>query len=69
MGNIDLRYTLTRGTPEETDAEVRERIRLLGPGGGYIVSSANDIPSYCKPENLLAMSSAIQEYGKYPIRI
>ena len=26
VGNIDLGYTLTRGTPAEVDAEVRERI-------------------------------------------
>ena len=69
VGNIDLRYTLTRGTPKETEAEVRDRIKEIAPGGGYIVSSANDIPSYCKPENLVAMSNAIQKYGKYPIRI
>jgi uroporphyrinogen decarboxylase len=69
VGNIDLRYTLTRGTPEETEAEVRDRIREIAPGGGYIVSSANDIPSYCKPENLLAMSQAIRKYGMYPIRL
>ena len=69
VGNIDLRYTLTRGSPEETEAEVKERIKEIAPGGGYIVSSANDIPSYCKPENQLAMSSAIRKYGKYPVRM
>jgi len=32
MGNIDLHYTLTRGTPEETEAEVKRRIEEVGPG-------------------------------------
>ena len=41
MGNIDLHYTLTQGTPEETEAEVKKRIQEIGPGGGYILASSN----------------------------
>lgn len=69
VGNIDLDYTLTRGTPEEVDAEVKERIRTVGPGGGYMLSSANSITDYCKVENVLAMAEAVQKYGRYPIRV
>jgi uroporphyrinogen decarboxylase len=57
------------GTPEETDREVRELIRDLGPGGGYMISSGNSLASYLKPEGVLAMSGAIKKYGKYPIRL
>jgi hypothetical protein len=65
VGNIDLDYTLTRGTPEQTRAEVRERIERVGRGGGYIVSSANSLTDYVKPENALALGRAIDEYGWY----
>jgi uroporphyrinogen decarboxylase len=65
MGNIDLHYTLTRGTPEETEAEVKKRIAELGPGGGYILASSNGLTAYCKPENVLAMSRALLKYGYY----
>ncbi len=65
MGNIDLHYTLTRGTPEETEAEVKKRIQELGPGGGYILASANGLTAYCKPENVLAMHRALLKYGNY----
>jgi uroporphyrinogen decarboxylase len=68
IGNVDLNI-LGIGTPEETDREVRELIRDLGPGGGYMISSGNSLASYLKPENVLAMSQAIKKYGKYPIRI
>ncbi len=68
IGNIDLHYTLTRGTPEEVEAEVRERILAAGPRGGYIISSAMTLPDYCKPENVLAMSKAVQAYGEYPLK-
>jgi len=67
LGNIDLDYTLTLGTPEEVDKEVKERIAVAGQGGGYIITSANSLPDYCKTENVWAMSKAIQKYGKYPL--
>ena len=65
VGNIDLHYTLTRGTPEEVDAEVKRRIEVVGQGGGYMISSANSIVSYCKVENVRAMVDAIRKYGAY----
>jgi uroporphyrinogen decarboxylase len=67
MGNIDLHYTLTRGSPEETEAETRERIQSIGRGGGYILASANSLTRYCKPENVLAMNRALLKYGNYPL--
>ena len=69
MGNIDLAYTLTQGTPAEVDAEVRERIRVLAPGGGYCLSSANSIPDYVPFENFMAMRDAWLKYGRYPIAL
>ena len=66
IGNIDLHYTLTVGTPEETRAEVRRRIEALKPGGRYILASANSLPRYVKPENVKAMGRALLEYGFYP---
>jgi len=69
IGNIDLGYTLTRGTPAEVEAEVRERIRTLAPGGGYCVSSSNSVTEYVPLENYKAMLAATLRYGTYPIRI
>lgn len=67
MGNIDLHYTLTMGTPEETEAETKERIEKIGRGGGYILASANSLTRYCKPENVLAINRALLKYGNYPV--
>jgi uroporphyrinogen decarboxylase len=63
VGNIDLHYTLTMGTPEETIAEVKEKLEKVGKGGGYMITSSNGLTSYCKPENVLAMNDAILKYG------
>ena len=67
VGNIDLDYTLTLGTPEEVDREVKERIGVAGKGGGYIITSANSLTDYCKTENVWAMSRAVKKYGSYPL--
>jgi len=67
IGNIDLGYTLTRGTPDEVRAEVRQRIRALAPGGGYAVASSNSVPEYVPLANFNAMREATFEYGRYPI--
>jgi len=69
LGNIDLRYTLTRGSPEEVDEEVRTRIGELAPGGGYCLSSSNSIPDYVSFDNYKAMHRAWLKYGKYPIQL
>jgi uroporphyrinogen decarboxylase len=66
LGNIDLNI-LGMGTPEDVDQEVRELIRDVGPGGGYIVTSGNSLAGYLQPENVLALSKAVQKYGQYPL--
>ncbi len=64
LGNVDLNL-LGMGTPEQVDDEVRTLIRDVGPGGGYIVTSGNSLAGYLKPENVLALSRAVQKYGQY----
>lgn len=64
IGNISLN-TLARGTKEDTVNEVKERIKKIGFGGGYILSSENGITRYCKQENIIAMSNIITKYSHY----
>lgn len=67
IGNIDLGYTLTRGTAREVEEEVRERIRTVGPGGGYCVGSSNSVTAYVPLQNFNAMREAAFKYGRYPL--
>jgi uroporphyrinogen decarboxylase len=66
IGNIDLGYTLTRGTSEEVEAEVRARIEALAPGGGYCVGSSNSITEYVPLANFRAMVEAVRATGAQP---
>jgi uroporphyrinogen decarboxylase len=68
IGNIDLGRTLTLGTPQDVEAEVRERIRDIGPGGGYCVGSSNTVTEYVPLQNFQAMIEATLRYGRYPLK-
>lgn len=64
-GGIDTQKTLPRGTPEEVKDEVRRNLEVLMPGGGFVFNTVHDIQADVPPENILAMVSAVQEYGLY----
>ncbi len=69
LGNIEIGEILTLGSPADVEAEVRERIRTLAPGGGYAVGSSNTVAHYVQLENFQAMVRATRKYGRYPIRL
>ncbi len=62
MGNIDLDL-LSRGTPEETERHVREKIDRLNVGGGYMPGVSNTVPYYVKFENYKRMIETVYSYG------
>ena len=53
VGNIFMN-DLVNKSPEEIDAQVRQRIEQVGRSG-YILSSSNSLTDDMKPENVLAM--------------
>ena len=54
-GGIDIIQTLPHGSVEDVRHEVRERIRVLGAGGGYVLASSHHIQSDTPIENVLAL--------------
>lgn len=54
-GGISVQRTLPFGTPEEVAAEVRERVAVLGRGGGYILGPSHAIQAGTPPANIVAM--------------
>lgn len=64
MGSIDV-DTLSRGTTEETEQMVKERIEILGYNGGYTVGTSNTVPDYVNINNYKAMIEAAFKYGRY----
>ncbi|HZY44378.1 MAG TPA: uroporphyrinogen decarboxylase family protein [Anaerolineae bacterium] len=68
-GGIDTQHVLPNGTVAEVEAEVRTRIRDLGPRGGFVVGSVHNIQPDVPPQNILAMAEATRKFGTYPLAI
>ena len=63
-GGVCTQTTLPFGTPDDVREAVRHRVRTLGAGGGYIISSSHDISADTPTENILAMfEPALREIG------
>ncbi len=69
MGGIDTQHVMPRGSIEDVEAEVKRRIRDLGPGGGYVVAAVHNIQPDVPPENIVAMAEATRKYGSYPLTV
>ncbi|MEN8193849.1 MAG: uroporphyrinogen decarboxylase family protein [Bacteroidota bacterium] len=65
FGAIDQQYLLPNGTPEEIEKDVKEKIEILGKGGGYIVSPAHILQSDTSIENVEAFINAVKKHGSY----
>ena len=63
-GGIDIIGTLRKGTPDEVTAEVQNRVRVLGEGGGYILASSHHIQPDTPVENIHKMYDLNLRYGK-----
>ena len=66
MYGVNSQGALSQGTPAEVEADVRQCIRTLAPGGGYVLGPDNSIVI---PEaNYRAYLEAGERYGCYPLQ-
>ncbi len=61
-GGVDTQHTLPFGRPGQVREEVRERIEILGEGGGFVFSTIHNIVANCPIENVMAMFDTIREF-------
>ncbi len=64
-GGVDTQHTLPFGTPDEVRQEVRERIQIFKPGGGFVFNAIHNIQSRVPVQNVLAMFEAFREKASY----
>lgn len=67
-GGVDTHRILPMGTPEQVREDVRRRIQIFGPGGGYVFTSIHNILGDVPPENIVAAFDAVVEFGQYPLQ-
>ena len=60
-GGCDTQVQLSQGTPESVRTHVREQIRILSPGGGFVFQQVHNILADVPPQNIVAMFDAVRE--------
>jgi len=66
-GGVDTQTVLPFGSPEQVRAQVKERIQIFGPDGGFVFNQVHNIQEKVPVDNLLAMYEAVRDYGQYPL--
>ena len=60
-GGCDTQTVLSTGTPDSVRRHVREQIRILAPGGGFVFQQVHNILADIPPANIRAMFEAVLE--------
>jgi len=58
-GGANTRDVLAQGSPEEVAEDVRQRVAVLAPGGGYVFQQIHNVMADVPPENIVAMLDAV----------
>jgi len=66
-GTISTGGVIAFGTPDDVRREVKERLRVMGPGGGFVLAPTHQLQSNTPVENIVAMYETAHECGAYPI--
>ncbi len=66
MGAVDIKEAMP-GSISDVEAEVKRRIDILAPKGGYILAPANHLQTDVPPQNIVALYDFGRKYGRYPL--
>lgn len=67
-GNVSNEM-LQHGSEKDIEQRVKELLRDIAPGGGYLLAAGNSVPAWAKFENWMALRRAGFQYGHYPISV
>ena len=68
-GGICSAITLGRGTRREIREAVTEAIRIMGPGGGFVLLPVDQVFDDASWENVMIMVERWREIGEYPLQM
>jgi uroporphyrinogen decarboxylase len=58
-GGCDTRDVLIKGTPAQVSEHVRQQVKILRPGGGFVFQQVHNIMADVPPANVVAMYDAV----------
>jgi hypothetical protein len=65
-GGVDTQRTLPFAPADKVAEEVRERVRLLAPGGGFVFNTIHNVQQGTPPQNIVAAYETARAAGRYP---
>ncbi len=68
-GGVDVQRLLPFGTVDEVRQGVKDLIKTLGPGGGFLFATSHNIEPDTPMENIVALFDAAHEFGRYPLNL
>ena len=66
-GGVDTQRTLPFGAADAVHDEVCERLKIFGPGGGFVFNPIHNVQARVPVENLLALYETVRECRDYPL--
>ncbi len=64
-GAIDQQDLLPKGSDEELERDIIEKISVLGEGGGYMIAPAHILQNDVSPERVLRFIELCKQHGAY----
>jgi uroporphyrinogen decarboxylase len=64
-GGCDTQRILPFGTLEEVENDVKKRINIFAPEGGFVFAAIHNIQKEVSPEKVLRLFDTVRDYGKY----
>lgn len=58
-GGCDTRSVLPLGSPETVAEHVKQQVRIMSPGGGFVFQQVHNVMADVPPENVIAMFRAV----------
>jgi uroporphyrinogen decarboxylase len=65
-GGVGAQSVLARTTPQQVIEGVRETLRVMSPGGGYIAAPCHTLMEEVPWASIVAFHAALRDYGAYP---
>jgi uroporphyrinogen decarboxylase len=68
-GGVDVQRLLPFGTVDDVRRGVKDLIKTLGPGGGFLFATSHNLEPDTPMENIVALFDAAHEFGQYPLQL
>jgi len=67
-GGADTQHVLPHGTADDVREQVKQRLEVFAPGGGFVFTPVHNLQYGVPPRNVEVMIETVMAFGGYPIQ-